>query len=153
MAAEYAYALNQAAQPLQTPYRQPAQQPEFPQKPQLKKVPRPHVDRRALERANNKKIAKVFAMVAFSIVLFGIFCNSFAAKTESRHTLDSINEKLSMQEDAHIVLENDLTKLVSAENIDKIAMQKLGLVKLTNADEDYVELESENRVIVSQVKD
>ena len=58
-----------------------------------------------------------------------------------------------MQEDAHIVLENDLTKLVSAENIDKIAMQKLGLVKLTNADEDYVELESENRVIVSQAKD
>ena len=151
-AAERAYDFNFAAEPLQRPYAQPHEQPKE-QTPQLRRVPRPRVDRRQLERASNRKVVKMFAMVACAIVLFGVFCNSFAMKTQQRHALDAANEKLALQQDANIVLENRLTRLVSAENIDKIAMQRLGLVKMTNADKDYVELTRENQVLVSQSDD
>lgn len=150
MAAERAFDLNYAAQPLRRPYEQP--QPQQ-QTPQLRRVPQPRVDRQQLERASNRKLVKIFAMVSFAIVLFGIFCNSFAMKTEQRHALDAANEKLAMQVDANVVLQNRLARIVSAENIDKIAMEKFGLVKATNADKDFVEIEAENRVIVSQSQD
>jgi len=152
MAAERAFDLNYAAQPLRRPYEQPQQQPQQ-QTPQLRRVPQPRVDRQQLERASNRKLVKIFAMVSFAIVLFGIFCNSFAMKTEQRHALDAANEKLAMQVDANVVLQNRLARIVSAENIDKIAMEKFGLVKATNADKDFVEIEAENRVIVSQSQD
>ena len=152
MAAERAFDLNLAAQPLQRPYVQPQERPQEPA-PRLRRVPQPHVDRRKLERVNNKKLVKIFAMVSFAIVLFGIFCNSFAMKTQQRHALDAAKEKLTIQCDANVVLQSRLARIVSAENIDKIAMERLGLVKATNADKDYVEIEAENRVVVSQSRD
>ena len=153
MAAERAFELNLAVQPLQTPYTQPNEWPQVEPVPQLKRVPQPRVDRQKLERTANRKLRKAFAVAALAIILAGFFCNSLAMKTEQRHALDDANEKLAMQQNANIVLENRLARLVSAENIDKIAMQRLGLVKTTNADKDYMEISAENRVLVSQDAD
>ena len=50
------------------------------------------------------------------------------------------------------MLDQKLSKLICADNIDRIATQKLGLVKLADSGDSYVDLESGNQVIVSQSK-
>ena len=42
--------------------------------------------------------------------------------------------------------------LISAENIDKIAVEQLGLVKITSGNEIYLDDTQDNRVIFSQNK-
>ena len=44
------------------------------------------------------------------------------------------------------------TPTLSADNIDKIATQRLGLVKVASGDESYLELNEDNQVILSQSK-
>ncbi len=151
--AEHAFDLNYVPQPIAFPTAQPQPVKKVPQKPELKRVPRPHVDRRAVEKANNKKALRIFLFAACAIVLLGLCISSYAARTESRHQLDEINEQLQLQLDASVVYANQLEKLVSAQNIDRIAMRRLGLVKISGMDEDYMDIATENKVIVSQSKD
>ena len=120
-----------------------------PKPPKPRRVP---VDRRAQERKSNLKIAKVFVVMALAIALFGVFCNSFVVRTNSRQNLESARRTLADYSDANIVLEHKLSKLISADNIDKIATQRLGLVKVANGNESYLELEEGNQVLFSQSK-
>ena len=54
--------------------------------------------------------------------------------------------------DANVVLSHQLSKLISADNIDKIAAQRLGLVKVASGNESYLDLNEDNQVILSQSK-
>ena len=90
--------------------------------------------------------------MSLAIALAGAFCNSLVARTESRAALQSAKKELAMYSDENVVLQNKLSKLVSAENIDKIATQKLGLVKIASVNETYLETEKENEVLFSQSK-
>lgn len=152
--AEYAYQLYQSAVPAvqPAPSRRPETMPRpyvVPKPPKPRRVP---VDRKAQERSSNLKIAKLFVVMALAIALFGVFCNSFVARQSSRQELEAARRTLSDYTDANIVLEHKLSKLISADNIDKIATQKLGLVKVANGNESYLELDDGNRVIFSQSK-
>ncbi len=74
------------------------------------------------------------------------------ALADSRQELDNMKKVLSDYIDANVVLEQKLSKLICADNIDKIATQKLGLVKLVDSGESYLDLEDGNKVLVSQSK-
>ena len=148
MAAEYAFDLNYNAVPvIEVPQQQ--QQESV---PELRKVAKPKVDKRQLEKRANIKVAKIFVVMACSIALLGVFCNSLVTRDQSRKNLESAKTELSRHLDAQVVLENDLSKLISADNIDKIATRKLGLVKVTKGNEVYLDTASENKVIISQSK-
>ena len=145
MAAEYAFDLNYNAAPgIEEPQQQ--QEPAF----ELKKVAKPKVNKKQLEKKANIKIAKIFVVMACSIALFGVFCNSMVTRDESRRNLESAKTELSRNIDAQKVLNSDLSKLAAADNIEKIATQRLGLVKVTKGNEVYLDNDSGNRVIVSQ---
>ena len=91
-------------------------------------------------------------VMAFAVALLGLFCNSFVARTNSRQELEDMKKVLSDYSDANVVLSHQLSKLVSADNIDKIATERLGLVKIANGNESFLELEEGNRVLLSQSK-
>lgn len=150
--AEYAYQFYQSAVPATQPVpsRQPEQRPRpyvVPKPPKPRRAP---VDRRAQERKSNRKIAKLFVVMALAIALFGVFCNSFVARQTSRQNLESARKTLRDYSDANIVLENQLSKLISADKIDRIATQRLGLVKVASGNESFLELEGGNRVLFTQ---
>ena len=159
MAAEYAYDLNYqygsaAPQriPQEAPQRVPPRVPQ--QKDELRRVPKQrHLarQRKAQERAANRKAARLFAFMALAIVLFGVFCNSFVARTTSRNALNAANRELERQTGIFRVLDKKRSNLVTAENIDEIAAS-LGLVKVQSGSEGYLNLSGENRVRTSQGK-
>jgi len=154
MAAEYAYQLNSNAVPVTFPA--PSKSPQRPPRPTI--VPKPQrprhtpEERRRAERRANVKVAKLFVVMAFAVALLGLFCNSFVARTHSRQELEDMKKVLSDYSDANVVLSHQLSKLVSADNIDKIATERLGLVKIANGNESFLELEEGNRVLLSQSK-
>ena len=154
MAAEYAYQLHGNAVPVT--YPAPSRQPQTPPRPTVVPKPaRPHStpeERRAQERRANIKVAKLFVVMALAIALLGVFCNSFVARTNSRQELEDMKKVLTDYTDANVVLEHQLSKLISADNIDRIATQKLGLVKVANGNESFLELDEGNKVLLSQSK-
>ena len=156
MATEFAYNYNYhtnaapALNPVPQRKTQPAPRPHVVPKPPRPK--RPPVDRKQQERASNVKLAKLFVIMALAIALAGTFCNSLVARNNSRRALENKRAELTLYTDASIVLDQKLSKLICADNIDRIATQKLGLVKLADSGDSYVDLESGNQVIVSQSK-
>lgn len=120
--------------------------------PEPQRPRRSHEERKALERKANIKVAKLFIVMALAIALLGVFCNSFVARTNSRQELYNLQKTLTEYTEANKVLENQLAKLVSADNIDKIATQHLGLVKVTTGTGSFLDLNEENRVMISQDK-
>ncbi len=158
MAAEHAYDLNYPyaygnAAPQRAPQELPQQTPR--QKPHLRRVPKRRSlrqIRRAQERVTNLKAAKLFVFMAAAIVLLGVWCNSYVAKTTSRDALNRANARLTEQKNIAEVLDKKKGALVTAENIDEIA-RALGLVKLQNGSDNYLNLSGENRVRAYQGKE
>ncbi len=154
MAAEYAYQMNHNTAP--EIYPVPSRRQQKPPRPTLVPEPqrprRSHEERKALERKANIKVAKLFIVMALAIALLGVFCNSFVARTNSRQELYNLQKTLTEYTEANKVLENQLAKLVSADNIDKIATQRLGLVKVSTGTGSFLDLNEENRVMISQDK-
>lgn len=151
MAVSYAYDnefdyLNSNAAPVLEPQAQPEQQHN------LEKLKKNRPRKRELERISNVKVAKIFVLMAFAVALAGVFCNSLVVRSESRKMLQTAQNELAMYSDENIVLKDKLSKLVSAENIDKIATQKLGLVKIVAANETYLDSQKDNEVLFSQGK-
>ena len=118
----------------------------------LKKLKKHRPRKRELEKASHVKIAKIFVLMSLAVALAGAFCNSLVARNESRAALQSAQKEIAMYNDENIVLQDKLSKLVSAENIDKIATQKLGLVKIVAANETYLDSQKDNEVLFSQGK-
>lgn len=142
---EFGFAGSNAA-----PVLEPERKPET--RHNLRKLKKRRPQKRELERTSHIKVAKVFVVMSIAIALAGVFCNSLVARNESRASLQSAQKELAMYTDENIVLQNKLSKLVSAENIDKIATQKLGLVKIASVNETYFETEKDNEVLFSQSK-
>ncbi len=153
MAAENAYKYNYAYgyEPAYAPERKPEVQPE--KKPDLKKVKKRKIDiDRQNERIVNKKLAKIVAVMCVFFALFAVVCNSFAARAQAKKDLDEIKEKYTFVEAQNRELKVELNNLISAENIDRIAVEKLGLVKVAPGNEIYMDENAENQVIYSRGK-
>lgn len=153
MAAQYAYDFDYELDftgSNAAPVLEPEQKAE--KQHNLRKLKKRRPQKRELERTSHIKVAKIFVLMSVAIALAGAFCNSLVARNESRAELQSVQKELAMYTDENIVLQNKLSKLVSAENIDKIATQKLGLVKIASVNETYLETEKENEVLFSQSK-
>lgn len=157
MSAQFAYdyrfePIGSTAAPVLEPNSNPVKKPEAKPGPELRRLKKRGPSARERERASLVVIAKGFAWMAFAIALLGVFCSSYAARTVSRLELQKAQTKLSMYQEETVVLKDKLSKLVSANNIDKIAVEKLGLVKVASANEVYLDTGRENKVVVSQSK-
>ncbi len=140
---EYGYSKTNAAPALEPQVEEESRQ-------NLQKLKKHRPGKRELERVSYVKVAKAFALMALAIALAGVFCNSLVERDRSRENLKSSRTELAMYVDENIVLQNKLSKLVTAENIDKIATQKLGLVKIASSNETYLDSGKNNEVLFSQ---
>ena len=149
MAAEYAYKYDYGysnaapAQPLESEEKRRRAE----QQRQINKV-------QQSEAAQGKKAAlqvmKAAAFLCVVLAMFAVACNSFIAKDKAKKRLDSANAQLVICQAENKELNAKLTALKSVENIDKFAVEKLGLVKVTPENEIYLGSEKGNRVILSQ---
>lgn len=149
MAAEYAYKYDYGysnAAPAQ-PLEREEKRRRAEQQRQINKV-------QQSEAAQGKKatlqVMKAAAFFCVVLAMFAVACNSFIAKDKAKKRLDSANAQLVICQAENKELNAKLTALKSVENIDKFAVEKLGLVKVTPENEIYLGSEKGNRVILSQ---
>lgn len=150
MAAEraYDYYAYQAA-----PKRAPERAPEKENKPELRKVKKTQLEMRiSNEKKANRRLVKIAAVVLSFLILYAVVCDSFVARDTARHTLDKTKEEYTFVQARNRELKVQLNSLVSAENIDRIATEELGLVKAAADSEIYLDTVSGNKVIFSQDK-
>lgn len=155
MAAENAYNYGYAYgfEPAYAPEKQPVTQPEKQKKPGLKEVKKRQEDiLRQRERTVNRRIAAITTIMCVFLALFAVVCDSFAQRDEAKKNLDTIKEEYVFVEAQNRELKVELNNLVSAENIDRIAVEQLGLVKVAAGNEIYLDNETGNKVIYSKDK-
>ncbi len=148
MAAEYAYKYDYGysnAAPVQTPEREERKHSE--QKRNINKVQQ---SEKAQSRKANLQLMKAAAFLCVVLAMFAVACNSFIEKDKAKSKLESANEQLVICQAENKELNAKLTALKSVENIDKFAVEKLGLVKVTPENEIYLGSDKGNRVVLSR---
>ncbi len=155
MAAETAYKYDYAYgyEPAYVPEKAPVTLPEQEKKPELKKVKKTKKDiAKQNERATNRKMAVIVAVMCVFFAVFALACNSMATRESAKRSLDVIKEEYAFCETQNRELKVKLNKIISAENIDRIAVEKLGLVKVSSGNEIYFDSHTGNQVIYSKGK-
>lgn len=151
MAAERAYdyyAYENAA-----PERVPVRLPDTEKKPEIKKAKKTRQEILIYnEKIANRKLVKVAAVVFSMLVLYAVVCSSFIAKDTARRNLEQAKEEYVFAQAENRELKSELNNLISAENIDRIAVEQLGLVKVSQNNVIYLDADKDNEVIFSQNK-
>ncbi len=126
------------------PQRDPRKEREF------KKYSNPMAERMAGERAATKKALKVASFLMAALVMFSITANSFYQKDSSKRELQEAKSFLVLCESENKELSAKLNALASAENIEKYAVETLGMVKVTGDKEVYLKSETGNKTLYRQ---
>lgn len=148
MAAEYAYKYDYGSPAVRE--NQAAPKREAQKRPEFKKYNSPMAKRLAEERAATQKVLKIAAFLGAVIVAFAFATNSFYAKDAAKRQLDEANDFYMLCQSENKELNAKLTALATAENIDRYAVEKLGLVKITADKEVYLQAETDNKTIFYQ---
>lgn len=133
--------------------RKPRVEEQPQQSPKLRVIKNPGAVIRAEERAANMVALKVLALIAVNFLLLTAVCYSFVLKNETRNQLTAIENQYDVHKAQYEELNIRLTALAAGVDIDKIATEKLGLVKVTPENEVYLEKEKENKIVFSQSKE
>lgn len=148
MAAEYAYKYDYGSPAVKE--KQPLPRKEAQKRPEFKTYNSPLAKRLAEERAATQKVLKVAAFLSAAIVAFSFATASFYEKDAVKRDLDKANDFYMLCESENRELNAKLAALATAENIDKYAVERLGLVKITADKEVYLEAETDNKTIYFQ---
>ena len=138
MAAERAYDYDYAYET--SPKKRPTPVQEQEKKPELRKAKKTQQEILIYkEKIANRKLMKIAVVVFSFLVLYAVVCDSFVAKDTARQQLEAAKEEYVFSQAKNRELKVELNNLVSAENIDKIAVEQLGLVKVTSGNEIYLD--------------
>lgn len=129
---------------------QPLKKEEKQNKTELQKLKKVESSAKVLEKQANRQVLKVAAVFSLVLVMFGLALNSFCARDAAKRRLDAANDNLIICQAENKELNAKLTALKSVENIDKFAVEKLGLVKVTPENEIYLDSGKGNKVVLSQ---
>ncbi len=145
MAAQQAYKYDMG---YAAPKRAPETEKKVEKKPELKTVKRDKLeDAISSEKATNKKIVKVAVLLCVLIAMFGMVCNSFSVRDQAKMKLDKLQDEYVFAQSENREIKVKLNNLVSAVNIDEIAANRLGLVKVNAANEIYLDTSDGNKVV------
>ena len=150
MAAENAYKLYDVAYET-APKLDPI--PEKDGKKSLKKAEKTQLEIRTYnEKVTNRKLLRIAAVVFSFLILYAVACDSFVARDTAKQEYEAAKSDYAFSQVKNRELKVQLNQLVSAENIDRIAVERLGLVKVTSGNEIYLDSSDGNKVIFSQNK-
>lgn len=150
MAAEFAYdfAYSNAAEAM--PQRAPQRKPQEEKVPELRALERPQSRTNAQESPSALVVAKFMSLVIFSVICFSVICSSFAAVRSEKLNYAEKMRELEIYKSQQVEVDAQLGTLVTADKIAKIAVEKLGMVKLSDENKTYALPSEENRIVVSR---
>lgn len=130
---------------------------EMPARPRLVKIEaEPELKSAQQIRFERKKarVRCVRAIVAILILstMFMTYLYAYCRCDSIDRQISSLSTDYDMLCGENTELSMKLSNMVSLEQIEKVAVEELGLVKLNSADVEFVRLEEENRVLVTQGK-
>lgn len=128
---------------------QPKAKPQVQKQPELKVIVNPLAKEIAREKAVNAKAFKLATLLGAILVVMSVFCYSFVLMSDAQHKLTKIEEQYVMHEAKNIELKADLNSLVASADIERYAVEKLGLVKVSAENEIYSRSNSGNKIIFS----
>lgn len=118
----------------------------------LEKVANEKAIQIAKERASAVAAAKVAVAVCVCFVVLLFSVNSFVVREKTKAELEAINNQYTVVLTKNRELQAQLNALVASVDIDKIAVEQLGLVKIMPEDEIYLSSSAGNKVIVYDQK-
>ncbi len=152
MAAEYAYKYDYGSPAVANPKSQPLPKAKPEVKRDFKKYENPLLERLQKEKAQSKTTVKVACFLMSAIIMFGISCYSFNMRDEARRNYLEAKEANTLCLEENKELNAKLCALATAENIDKYAVEVLGMVKVTSDKEVYLNSEAKNQAVFYQEK-
>lgn len=97
-------------------------------------------------------VFKFMTLVVFSVVCFSVICSSFASVRSEKLNYASKLKELEIYKSQQVEVDAQLGTLVTADKIAKIAVEKLGMVKISDENKTYALPKEENRIVVSREK-
>lgn len=152
MAAEFAYDFMYDTTAQEVPQKAPQRRPREEQLPNLHALEKPQANTDAAKLPSALVVAKFMSLVIFSVVCFSIICSSFAAVRSEKLDYAKQLKELQIYKSQQVEVDAHLGTLVTADKIAKIAVEKLGMVKLSDENKTYALPQSENRIVVSREK-
>ncbi len=138
---DYGYDRNAALEPKKK------EQPRV--RPQFEVIVNPLAKQIAREKEVNKLALKISAVFAVALVVFSVFCYSFVLISDKQHELSDFETKLLVHQTKNEELKAELNALVAGVDIDKYAVETLGLVKVSAENEVYLNKDTGNKIIYS----
>lgn len=128
---------------------QPKVKPQVKKQPELKVIVNPLAKEIAREKAVNIKAFKLTALLGALLAVMSLFCYSFVLMSDAQHDLTYIENQYGIHETKNHELKAELNSLVAGVDIERYAVEKLGLVKVSPENEIYNRSSAENKVVFS----
>ena len=96
-----------------------------------------------------RKIANIISIAALMTLIIAVIATNAAITTTGTQIAD-IEEEIVLLESEKAYLEFTLESRMTLDQIESYAINELGMVKMDASQKQYVELESENKLVVSQ---
>ncbi len=138
---DYGYNYNAAVQP--------KREKQTKAQPKLEVIVNPLAKEIAREKEVNRLALKVSAAIGAALVVFSVFCYSCVLISDAKHDLAYAENQLLIHQTKNEELKAELNSLVASVDIDKYAVEQLGLIKVSAENEVYLTSQTENKVIYS----
>ncbi len=96
-----------------------------------------------------RKIANIISVAALLTLIIAVIATNAAITTTSTQIAD-IEDEIVLLASEKSYLEFTLESRMTLDQIESYAENQLGMVKMDSSQKKYVELESENKIVVSQ---
>lgn len=128
---------------------QPKRQTEVERQPELKVIVNPLAKEIAREREVNKMALKLSALMAAVLVVMSVFCYSFVLMNDKQHSLTDMENQLVIHQAKNDELKSELNSMVASVDIERYAIEKLGLIKVSADNEVYLKGDTANKIVFS----
>ena len=127
----------------------PKKEVKVQKQPELKVIVNPLAKEIAREREVNIMALKLSALMASLLVIMSVFCYSFVLMNDRQHTLTDMENELVIHQAKNTELKSELNSMVASVDIEKYAVEKLGLIKVSAENEVYIKGDTANKIVFS----
>ena len=128
---------------------QPKKEVKVQQQPELKVIVNPLAKEIAREREVNIMAFKLSALMVSLLVVMSVFCYSFVLMNDRQHTLTDMESQLVIHQAKNDELKSELNSMVASVDIERYAVEKLGLIKVSAENEIYIKGDTANKIVFS----
>ena len=128
---------------------QPKKEVKVQQQPELKVIVNPLAKEIAREREVNIMAFKLSALMVSLLVVMSVFCYSFVLMNDRQHTLTDMENELVIHQAKNTELKSELNSMVAGVDIERYAVEKLGLIKVSAENEVYIKGDTSNKIVFS----